>query len=191
MAPSQPRRQFFSVNPLGHQHVGQEQVNRARMLVPKPRRRDAVWSLHHGVAVFLQNRSRQGAPAGVVLHDHNGFRAALGNRPRARPARRPVQVPAGGQENLKRRSAPRIALHPQRAAGLLDNAENGGQTEAGALAGFFRRKQRLEDPGEILRRDAAARVRDTQKIWRVSADQLNSRVTKHQGVGGKGEFNHR
>src|SRR5260221_522831 len=49
-----------------------------------------------------------------------------------------------------------LAVDEDEAAGLLDDAVDGGEAEAGAGADFLGREERLEDAREILARDADA-----------------------------------
>ena len=53
---------------------------------------------------------------------------------------------------------PNLALDLDVAAGLLGESVDLRQAEAGALADFFGREERLEDLGELLRLDSRARV---------------------------------
>ena len=69
-----------------------------------------------------------------------GGRSRRRRRLRARAPRRP----RGRQVDLERRAAARLAVDPDAAAALLDDAEHGREPEAGALAGLLGGEERLE-----------------------------------------------
>ena len=71
--------------------------------------------------------------------------AALGRRPRSGLSRR-RRPSARGKYTLKVAPLARLAVDPDVAAALLDDAVDGGEPEPGALALFLGREERLEQP---------------------------------------------
>src|SRR5204862_2867319 len=69
---------------------------------------------------------------------------------------------SGRQKNSKARSLPWFAIHFHPALVLVNNSINRRQSETGPFADFFRRKERLENPPQILRLNAASIVCDAQ-----------------------------
>ncbi len=64
------------------------------------------------------------------------------------------------QEDVERGALVRFGVHIDEAAGLLDDAIDRRQAEAGALADFLGREERLEDLVDDLGRNSRAGVRD-------------------------------
>jgi hypothetical protein len=64
------------------------------------------------------------------------------------------------QEDPERGALADFAVDIDEAAGLLDDAVDGGEAEAGALADFLGREERLEDLVADLGRDAGTGVGD-------------------------------
>jgi hypothetical protein len=63
-----------------------------------------------------------------------------------------------GQEDVERGAAIGLGLHIDEAAGLFDDAIDRRQAEAGALADFLGREERLEDLVDDVGRNAGAGV---------------------------------
>ena len=61
---------------LRHHHIGHQQMDRARMLVPDHQRFDTVPRFQHGISAPLKGIAREGPDARFVFHDQDGLRAA-------------------------------------------------------------------------------------------------------------------
>src|SRR5262249_10109707 len=98
----------------------------------------------------------------LVLNQEDGFRApGSATRPGPRPRGRAGPL-AAREIDLERRSAPRLTVHENEPAALLDDAVHRGQPQPGALAGLLGGEERLEQVGLDLLRHTATRVRERQ-----------------------------
>ena len=131
-----------------------------RVLVPELQRLDAVRRLEHAVSLPFQHHARQHPNAGLVLDEQDGLGAAARRRLGFRFVLRPPRVSwSAGRHTLNVVPWPISLSTADRAAVLLDDAEDGGQAEPGALARRLGREERLEDVGQVLRRNAGCRCR--------------------------------
>ena len=88
-----------------------------------------------------------------------GGRQRAGDAPALRRSRR--SSAPGTWRGRKMRNVvplPELGIRIDEAAGLLDDAVDGREAEAGALADFLGREERLEDLVDDLRRNAGAGV---------------------------------
>ena len=82
-----------------------------------------------------------------VLDDQDRFRARAGRVVAATAAAGDLGVSVGARQvDLERRALAELAVDPDVAAALLDDAVDGREPEPGALAAVLRREERLEEP---------------------------------------------
>ena len=143
----QLRREFASAH-LGHDHVAQKEVNRARMAA----RAIASASMpalgfQHGVALDAQELASQFAHARFVLDDQNRL-AASRNRGGLFLRLGICRLARGLRKiNFKRRALPGRTVHPNEAAALLHHAINRRQPQSRSFADFLGGEKRLENMG--------------------------------------------
>ena len=97
------------------------------------------------VAVFGQNRMDYVANRLFILDEENGLRAALGEGSRLRDAGFLHGAVDTGQVDLKGAALAELAVHPDVAAALFDDAVNGRETQTGAASTFLCSVEGLED----------------------------------------------
>src|SRR5262249_8879908 len=140
-----------------------DEVDRAALLLQHLHRLDAVLRLDHGVAARAQATRVERAQALLVLDQEDGAlpreigaglgfrgRSILRHGPRSAACRPRLDLPIGlgampWQEDVERGALARLGIDIDEAAGLLDDAVDGGEPEARALADLLGRKERLED----------------------------------------------
>src|SRR5207248_8747457 len=155
-----------------HHHVRHHQIDRALFFLERLHRLDAVRRLDHAVTARAQAARVQRAQALFVLDQQDGALAGeIGARfrssPRllARAVRRMhlvLRVVLGAmprQENIERRALAFLRVDIDEAAGLLDDTVYGRKPEAGALADFLGREERLEDLVDDIGWDSGAGIR--------------------------------
>ena len=121
---------------LGHHDVGQQQVDAARVLARTARAASSASGAdEHLVAAGLEHQPhelaharRRPRPRTIVSVPRSAGR--LGGRRRRRAGR----LARGGQVDLERRAAARLAVDVDAAAALLDDAEHRREPEPGARA---------------------------------------------------------
>ena len=117
--------------------------------------------LEDDVAVAPQHLARERADGVLVLDEQHRLpsvrlvRAALIGGGRLRESRCSVVR----EVDLERRAVSRLAVDPDVAAALFHHAVNSGETEAGALALFLGREERLEYARARLLRPCLRRYR--------------------------------
>src|SRR6185437_12047309 len=125
-------------------------------------RRLAALRLDHLVALVAE-RARAEQPHGILVLDQEQ-RAGAGQVARRRGVAEIGRLGRGEgfaarmarQEDRERGALLGLAVDEDESAGLLDDAIDGGEAEAGAGADFLGREERLEDARQILARDADA-----------------------------------
>ena len=122
--------------------------------------RGAIGGGEHAVALALEGDLDEMADLLVVLGDQHGLRAAGQRRLEGDVVRFLSGVGEGGQEEVEGGAAAHGALHGDPALVLCDDAIDGGQPKAGALARGLGGEERLEDSAQVLRRDAGPGVGD-------------------------------
>ena len=132
---------------VGHHHVGEDDVDRLRVLLADEERFSAVLGLEHGVPVATEHGARQPANAVLVLDEEDGLRsgeaADLGGR---RAVRRRAERGVGlGNEHEERRSFADRAAHRDVTAALLHDPVDGREAQPRALVLRLRGEEGLED----------------------------------------------
>ena len=129
-----------------------------------PQRLDAVARLDDAIAEARQRLAREIADGIVVFDEEHGLRSPqrrFGAFDRRRDGRR--RHAHRRQRDRERRALARLALGPDVTRALPDDAVDGGEAEAGALADLLRREERLEEVRPHVRRHAVAGIADAQQ----------------------------
>src|ERR1043165_1044869 len=122
-------------------------MDRTRVFGGEPERRRAVRRLKDGVALSLQRVARHSTNGYRILDQQHGFDALQGLLCHLRPRHAPGELVDPWEVYLERCPVTGLAVYPNEAAVLLDDPVDGGETEARALARFFRSEERLENMG--------------------------------------------
>ena len=115
-----------------------------------------------GVPLHPQEFLDEAANLGLVLDEKHRLGAGARFCGGRRRLPRVERLVAAGQVDLERRSVPRLAVDPDRASALLDDAVRGREAQPGSLAAFLGGEERLEEPGLEGRVHADAGVRDRE-----------------------------
>ena len=144
----------------GHDDVGEEQVDVARVAACELEHGGAVGGLQDGVPVRLQDLGHQLADDRLVLDEQD--RLVTGARPSAAglAAGSSARSATQREENAERRAQAGLGRHLDRAAALLDDAVHGRETEAGAAR--LRGEERVEELAALRLGHADARVGQPQ-----------------------------
>ena len=150
---------------VGHDDVGEQKVDRARLFRGNAQGILTVLGEEHGVTLALEKLAHEIADAVLILDQKDGFR----------PRRRGLEGLLAGRNgwlrrlvgylrkiDFERRALTRLAANPNGPVHLLDYAINCGQAKACAFARFLGRKERLEDAGLGSRVHASARITDRE-----------------------------
>ena len=150
---------------VGHDDVADDEV----VLAAELDEVEALLTVARGVDLVAGARERafgDHADGVLVLYQqHPSAAGPLHRRSRGRLGRRAVFTGSrlmDREVNGEARPPPGLALGKDEAARLFDDAIDGRETEARALPLLLGGEERLEDLGEVLGRDAAARVLDHQ-----------------------------
>jgi hypothetical protein len=152
-----------SASHLGHHDVAQEQVDHTAIVRRESQGVLPVDRLQHGVALCLEHAVGQPANAVLVLDQQDRLamrrtRATLGARLRCR-----LYFTRDGQIDAEGRSAARHAVDGDHTIGLLHDAVDCRETEAGAAPRLLRGEKRLEGARHGLRGHPHPRVADAQQ----------------------------
>src|SRR5688572_7070444 len=131
------------------------------MLLAQRDRVAAVTRLEHGVAATLQYPARENAHHFLVFDKEYRLRAGslVDRLGELRPLGRSLNL---RQIYLDARPVPHFAVDEHIAIGLLDDAIEHREPEAGTVTRCLRREERLEDPRLRVRVHAAAGVTHRQ-----------------------------
>ena len=140
---------YFPAAHLGHDDVGGQQVDGARVAASDRDRLGRAVCLQHLVAGPLQDGRDERPDRRLVLDQED--RLGPSRRPLSRPVRRwaLVRLPGLGQRQGDAELCPTadLAVDLDLPAGLPDDAVHSGQPEAGPLADFLGGEERFEDTG--------------------------------------------
>ena len=145
LAGPQPLDQLAPAH-LGHDHIGQDQIDRPLASSTMPERVGAVARLD---APYTRGARAAAAPSSAPrprpppAASSRSRPAGSGGPPGVRGERRPVMA---RQEDGESGALARRALDRDVPAALLHDAVDRGQAEAGALAGLLGGEEGLEDP---------------------------------------------
>src|SRR5579859_558254 len=150
-----------------HHHVGDDEMDRFRLGLDDLQRRLAALRLEHGVALVPERPGAEQADRILVLDQQDG--AGAGQVARCRHFERIEQrrrlrlaLLALMLRQIERefRADAHLAVDEDEAAGLLHDAVDGREAEAGAGPHFLGREEWFEDSSDDLARDAGALVGD-------------------------------
>ena len=130
---------------VGHDHVGQHQVNAVLGPVENAERLAPVPRLQHDVALVGENAGGERPDGVFVLDQQDGLAAA---HRRGRPILHRVGQLVGadaGEADLEAAALVGRGIHPDVAPALHDDAVHRGQAEAGVERGGLGREERLEE----------------------------------------------
>src|ERR1035441_4581750 len=172
--------QLGSAHSFGHHHIGKQQVDFAIELVPDAQSFGPGTGLEHSVGLAFEKVADELAQHLLVFDHQDGFFAAadglqnhgsLGGGLGGALGGGEIDLECGADADLAGDFGPALVL--------FDDAINGGQPQAGALADLFGGKERLEKPVQRLPVHAAAAVRNPQTNQKAA-----SRVglLRHVGV---------
>src|SRR5207253_164358 len=148
---------FPAVHAIGHDEIGQKQVDVLQVLTPALECVAATGGFANIVAKVLEHAAGNFAHRFIVLDEQNRLVA---------PARRNLfalflsgtQGLRGWKKDFEGGAFSRAGLNINPAVVLLNDAISRGQTEASAFARSFGGKEGLEDMRQMLGSDARARV---------------------------------
>ena len=129
----------------GHHDVGEHDVDRGLGLAALDDRVGPVDRLDDGVAPPAQGFADDGPRFDLIFDHEHGLRAGERGRRQLAGGLRRELLGRDGQVDLERGAVAELAVHPDRAAALRDDAVHGGQPQAGAAAGLLRGEERLEE----------------------------------------------
>src|SRR4051794_22894101 len=104
------------------------------MLLANEQRVPAGGRFEHVIAATTQDRARQAADLLVVLDEQHRLRTSHHRGVYLEPFRGSPGAVGAWQVNLERRAASDLAVDPDTASALFDDAEHGGQPKARPLA---------------------------------------------------------
>ena len=133
----------------GHHHVGQDGLDGILVLGVDGKGLDAVAAGDDFVAIRFKEVFGSGEDASLVIHNENGFAIAAWEG-FLRGLGVELGVRRGGEEAGEGRALVDFAVDVEETAVALDDPEDGGQSEAGALAVFLGGEERVEDLVENL-----------------------------------------
>src|SRR5262249_40831859 len=156
---------------LGHDHVGNDEIDVPCAVLQHLHGLDAVAGLENGVTARGEPAGIERAQALLILHQQDRTAAREIRRRLRRLARKYELARFGGsrflgtrdmtrQENAEDGAASDFRFREDEAAGLLDDAVDGGKAEPRALTDLLGREEWLEDLVDMFRRDALAGVAD-------------------------------
>src|SRR5579863_2151998 len=145
----------------GHDHIGQDQLD-GKSGSGDGQRMFWILSDDHFVAVGSQNGVGQVANRFFVFHQQNCLGAFLRFGFQAHRGRNFDRRFHTRQIDFEGRAKPRLAVHPDVAAALFDDAIAGCQSETGAPRTTFGGKERFENMGHGFRAHAQAAVADSE-----------------------------
>ena len=168
MALLQVADQFGAVH-AGHDHVREQQIDAAVAIVGDPQGVLRRIGREHVVAEGFQDAPRGAENGFFVFDQQDGFVAAGGRPVGFGGGRLGIHFRAGvpGQIDVEGGALARRAGHVDAAAVLLDDAVDGGESEAGALADGLGGEEGLEDVFDHVGLHAAAVVADGQQRVRA------------------------
>ena len=114
----------------------------------------AIHRLKHAVAVEDQRAGDKVAQVAFILDHEDGLGALRARNCVSAFSGSTAARCCAGKINMEGRALAQFALHLDPAVMLLDDAEDGGQAEAGAFAQFLGGEERLENARQVFRRDA-------------------------------------
>src|ERR1035441_8002544 len=101
---------------------------------------------NYAIAAGFQHRRHQMADGLIVLHYEDGFAAVMRRGRAGGPVGgRRRRIGGAGEVDGKRAAIAGLAGHPDMSSALLDDAVNGGESQAGAAADFLGSEEGLED----------------------------------------------
>ena len=130
------------------------------MLFPEIERLNSRDGQQHRITAALQEIADEQAHGLFVFHDQDDFIATRQIVSDRRCFLFRMNVFGGRQVDAKRRSFVHLTVNFDPAVVLFDNGINGGESQAGSLAGFLGGEKRFEDAREIPGSDAAAGIGD-------------------------------
>ena len=147
--------QLKSAEAFRHHDVRQQEVNGLLVVFPKAQGFKAVGGVEHVVAGAFENGAGKEADGRLIFDQKNCFAATPGavRLGLANDWRRHGAV-GSGKADLESGALVGWAQDLDKAAVLFDDAEDGGEAEAGSLAWLFGGEEGLEDVRENLRRNA-------------------------------------
>ena len=159
-------RQPFGQNStahLRHDDIGNQQVDRPRLVFGNSNGLAAVTGLQHGVTRGFKSTSDKLPYGGFVFDQKNGFGAferLADSRLRLPRDTQPLDL---RQVHLEGGSVSGLAVHGDVTTALIDDAVDDGQTQACAFADLFRGEEWLENARLGFFVHARARVTDGQQ----------------------------
>ena len=144
----------------GHDDVGDDQVDGVGVAGGEGEGGIAVGGFEDAVAAGFQSFANQLADGVFVFDEEDGFGSAGGGEGNGSGAVGFGGLVDAGEINGEDGAAAELALHEDVAAALLDDAVDGGESEAGAFAFFLGGEERLEDAGLGFAVHALAGVAD-------------------------------
>src|ERR1035438_1289463 len=150
----------FVATEAGHDDVGDHEMDSVGMTGGERESGVAVGGFENAIAAGLERFAHELANGLFVLDQEDGFGSASsgeGKRSGAAGFRWAIDA---GKINGEDGAAAELALNEDVAAALLDDAVDGGKSEAGAFAFFFGGEEGLEDAGLGFAVHALASVAD-------------------------------